>query len=468
MSALEREVLSVLARNPTSPVVSYMPAGRTFGIGGLSESDQLVIIKIGREVRLVSQATGFVYGLETSSGNLVRLDSNNVFGLEYRIDPFVRKDTMFMVATSNFLKGKGFLAYYDPAAHEWKAYRGNDAVMKESTRPYYDPREDHLYLVCNYVYQEEVDTARSSADNVMRFSFGTGRWDMVGRLDTDVYSSATNVPVRLNWAAGFGAGNLEEGDFNVVQPNKNRWLSTDSSFRTRMQQLVPSLHDTDKLLQLIHMGDTIYAFSGTVDSVRVYSIPLRESDFTVLGGKALYDIVDPPDQKGGGSMIDRWGFAFLGLALFAVVLLWNWKRRSTTVGQVHSVPGTPGEGVGGQMNSTQADMTTKQPIHYFLESLTPVERSLVLELAHFANRGEMMETQALNQILGVSQKEPEVQKVRRSLTITRINSNFGQMLAPDVALIRREKDPSDKRVFLYYVTKEHAAILLGAGSTKDL
>jgi predicted nucleic acid-binding protein len=72
----------------------------------------------------------------------------------------------------------------------------------------------------------------------------------------------------------------------------------------------------------------------------------------------------------------------------------------------------------------------------------------------------MMNTQSLNQILGVSHKEPEVQKVRRSLTITRINSNFSQMLVPDAALIRREKDPADKRVFLYYVAREHAEMLI--------
>lgn len=61
----------------------------------------------------------------------------------------------------------------------------------------------------------------------------------------------------------------------------------------------------------------------------------------------------------------------------------------------------------------------------------------------------MTVTHSLNQILGVYHKDPELQKVRRSLTITRINSNFGQMVNPEAPLIRRSKDPADKRVFLY-------------------
>ena len=460
MSDLESRIISVLTMDSTSTVVSYMPVGRTFGIQGLSDKDQLVIVKIGKQVKLVSQMTGFVFGPSSPSGPLVRLDSNKVFGLEYHVDPFARKDSLFMIATSSFLRGKGFLAYFDEGAHDWKAYRGNDEVMKESSRPFYDPVGDHLYMVCQEVRDRNVDTTTTGMDNVMRYSFTTGKWDRIGRMDAEVYHSAISIPVRLSWTAAFGAGNLEQGDLNILQPDRNRWMSTDSVFRSRISRDVPAMADGSRVLQLILMGDGLYVFSGRPDSVGVDRIALRESDFTVRGGKVLYDMTTPPVRQDRALTLNKWGFGLIGVVVFAEALWWYRRRAAGRIPQ--------GAGIGetvmrtGQENAEVQYGRAKLPIHYFLDSLTPVEKGLVLELADFAERGAMMDTRSLNQILGVSHKEPEVQKVRRSLTITRINSNFAQVVVRDGILIAREKDPSDRRVFMYFITPEHASLILSA------
>ena len=460
MSACDRSILGLLFHDPVSPVHSFLPTERRFGITGLAPDDHLVIVKMGSRIDIVSQQTGAIYQPVSADGPLVRIDRNNVFGPEYRIDPFGRKDSLFTLATSRFMRGKGFLAYFDTTVKEWKPYRGNDHDIKESTKPFFDPVNDQLYLVCNYPYDDKADSSLATMDNVLRFSFSSGTWEELGRLDGEVFTSALTVPVRLNWESPFGAGNFEGGDLNVLQMGRNRWLSTDTAFARRLETDLPMVSDTSKLLQVIYMGDTLYAFTGTVDSVQVARIPLHESDFTVIGGKALYEKMNEPESRQPGSDLVIWGLSLLGLSVLVYVA---YKLRK---GKLRSAVGPD---LSGSVSKGRSEaevpappIPVKQPVHYFLGSLSPVERSLIRELSSLALKNDLMDTHALNQIIGVSHKEPELQKVRRSLTITRINSNFGQMIEPDVPLIRRSKDPVDKRVFQYFVTKEHARMLLAA------
>ncbi len=72
-----------------------------------------------------------------------------------------------------------------------------------------------------------------------------------------------------------------------------------------------------------------------------------------------------------------------------------------------------------------------------------------------------MDTDAINKILGVSHKDPEVQKARRSMSITHINNTFSQTMKINGLLIQRVRDDEDKRAYLYFIPDNHARLLAG-------
>jgi hypothetical protein len=96
----------------------------------------------------------------------------------------------------------------------------------------------------------------------------------------------------------------------------------------------------------------------------------------------------------------------------------------------------------------------------FNGSLTGTEKSLMLELARLTLQGEHMEAARMNQLLGLSNRKNDVQKVHRSKTISQINSKFMKFTGRNEVLIRRDRDPVDKRIFLYYMKKEFARFFM--------
>ncbi|MCU0380881.1 MAG: hypothetical protein MUE58_06790, partial [Chitinophagaceae bacterium] len=90
-------------------------------------------------------------------------------------------------------------------------------------------------------------------------------------------------------------------------------------------------------------------------------------------------------------------------------------------------------------------------IRFFLQHLTAVERELLKELVRNSMQDRKLDTDAMNKILGVSNKDAEIQKARRSNSITRINNTFTQVTRIKGLLIQRERDSFDKRAYLYFV-----------------
>ena len=78
-----------------------------------------------------------------------------------------------------------------------------------------------------------------------------------------------------------------------------------------------------------------------------------------------------------------------------------------------------------------------------------------------------METDAINKILGVSNKDAEIQKARRSNAITRINNTFTQTTRRNGLLIQRERDDVDKRVYVYFIPTDLALLLSEGWVSKD-
>lgn len=97
---------------------------------------------------------------------------------------------------------------------------------------------------------------------------------------------------------------------------------------------------------------------------------------------------------------------------------------------------------------------------FFVAQLSRVEQDLVKEISRLSLQDRIVETDTINKILGVFNKDPEVQKARRSNAITHINNTYTQTTRRNGVLIQRERDQSDKRAFVYFIHEDIARILV--------
>ena len=88
---------------------------------------------------------------------------------------------------------------------------------------------------------------------------------------------------------------------------------------------------------------------------------------------------------------------------------------------------------------------------YLKSNLTPLEWSLLETLITTSAAGRSLDTDAINNIIGVAKKNPMTQKARRSIIISRINKIFSQCVAYEGELIRRERDEFEKRKYVLFI-----------------
>jgi hypothetical protein len=95
----------------------------------------------------------------------------------------------------------------------------------------------------------------------------------------------------------------------------------------------------------------------------------------------------------------------------------------------------------------------------FVETLPEVEKELLKELIQYSLKEKKMPASVVNKILGVTHKDSDIQKARRSQAITHINEYFTSNLKVPGLLISRERDFSDKRAFVYYIPEDLVKII---------
>jgi len=99
----------------------------------------------------------------------------------------------------------------------------------------------------------------------------------------------------------------------------------------------------------------------------------------------------------------------------------------------------------------------KTDFQFFLNTLTPVERELLKSMVTSSLDDRKMDISSINKILGVTNKEPEIQKTSRSVRINHINETFINTMKQSDILLCKERDEFDKRSFVYFVPIELAS-----------
>ena len=101
-------------------------------------------------------------------------------------------------------------------------------------------------------------------------------------------------------------------------------------------------------------------------------------------------------------------------------------------------------------------------ISYFLSNLSATENNLLKMIIADSLLEKKTDINAINKVLGVANKDTQIQKTRRSVVINKINETFIQTTKINATLIDKVRDEFDKRSFVYFVQEELAKVIIDA------
>jgi len=89
----------------------------------------------------------------------------------------------------------------------------------------------------------------------------------------------------------------------------------------------------------------------------------------------------------------------------------------------------------------------------FYSALTVIEKELIHAIYHLQTNNEQISIKAINKIIGVQQKDTITQNKSRSDHFLRINQKFKLATRASEALIVKQREETDKRLYNYYINK---------------
>jgi hypothetical protein len=300
-------------------------------------------------------------------------------------------------------------------------------------------------------------------DSVFEYDFSTRQFHTLGKITAIDWKNEHVAPLGASWASPFGMGFNWRKELRLADFGRNRMYTSSARIADSVNLSIQRMHSFDYRYHcMLYLRDTLYFIGGNEKQVNVSKLRLVKSDFDTLHGKKIYEPVTvsgpkawPMSMPGSRMLIISGGLIAAASALAYRAGRRNSVQTSAYTGQENPEPQP--------VDSTQGNPLTKKvpvasspesDLQFFLQQLSTVERDLLKEMVLYSLQDRKMDADVMNKILGVSNKDPEIQKARRSNAITHINNTFTQTTKLSGLLVRRERDSFDKRAYVYFVSDD--------------
>jgi hypothetical protein len=388
--------------------------------------------------------TGIVYKLERKGefGHWRRIDSTYFSGYNQAAYLFSLDNTIFSFGGEGLFNISGHLRYYNEQMKEWAINSLNREVLyahnDQYTTLWVDEKEKEIYLIGHHFDVPaitEIDPrVQRDIGRVLKLKINDGIWTELGFAKDTNYRYIANSP----W--GIIAHNKHT--VWLVDYKGNRYLKAKPSlnkkifsyFRARNKEI--SFMSDGKL----YFGD----FDQYMDSVSISLDEFEPSGTPIYSTKSI--------SKTGQEIgwIQRhitqifWAL-LIALVLCSIgVLLLKWYRHSKTAEgtlkdeiQNHYVPRN-------QLYKSSKDYNLfAEPELRVLQFI--LEKSLLRETASIHD---------LNKLLGVVNKNIDIQKRIRSEMILSVNQKLSLMMEVDEPIVTKKRSDNDKRSFEYYISEK--------------
>jgi hypothetical protein len=458
---IEKGILETLLRDTISETYCQLPHGLTFG-HGKKWGGNWVVLKSGRKNLLIHNGTPYVYSIIFNSKGIgiERVDEEIHRGDNFAKIAFFRKDTIIEVGGYGFWKVRDHFSYYNESKKRWYPRKSNHRLPFEMFHHYFDGRQDCFYLFGQIRSNNtNSNSERLFSDSMFRFSFRSGNWETLGKIEPAHWATLDDPWSNLNntFHTPFGLGGTFSGSITLRDPEKNEWFTARDSVIVATSNYfddIDSIYHNYRVL--IHLNDSLHLFLGDSKTFTHGKIRLTRSDFESKPSGRIYIPVEKTATTFSAKSI--WIGLLGGGSTFSILLiLWIRKNRGNT-------PRKKGASNDKALTEVIDPMSLcdniiipeeKSDMDTFMASLSTGEKALVEKMYIATLQLKYMDIDSINKILGVGRKEASVQKTRRSTAINKINESFAICLKVKNPLIVRLRDEDDKRSYKYQIAEEH-------------
>lgn len=401
--------------------IKDLPATFQFSGQGLTKNNKgLFLHHIG---------TGRMYQWkgDVNLGEWKRIDSTFFTGYNFLSLFFSVDSSVYSFGGIGFWLYNGHLRKYNFSAHEWKAKELNKSIpwVRMAHEIFYvDTTKKILYFNGEGRYHDASlasGTIDSSSFSMMySLDLEEGIIKELGKYETDIVDFFGQTP----WGAIAGFNKL--ADFK-----NNEYYSLSESVENNLIRVLAKSNSNHFKWQFSFWMDSALYFSNS--DFGYDSVIIRKSDLKKMN-KPIFIPAQYSKQNRNNTSFDWiWVIAFIILVSSNIYFFKKYKQQKTKQQQIPLEKSTDG-------------YTKNSRI-----KLTEIEYSLIQVLLENSILKKMTQINEINNILGCTNKNIDIQKRLRSDAINTMNEKLSILLLTENKIIERKRSEFDGRTFEYFI-----------------
>lgn len=446
-SPAEKAVLNILIRDRSSNVVTVLPMKYRFGMRDLL-FDRISILKLSDRVFFLPDGQDAVYEWKGDKGRLVRIDSSRFGGSNFGMMPFLRNGEAWQFGGYGFWRSRNMFTRFDEGFGEWSLEFADSSVSGHLTMYFYDASSEAFYMCGSYRNRPHDMHRTEFRDMVYVFDFTQQKWSSLGKM-----SFVSNPAELTNTLHTVNMATCDAGLIHVMGSQTTLYdfgHNTYSRIRVGLDTALIRIAGESKLFdrQLEHcimMGDSIYIIHANEKEARVNTLYLHASMFEKVG--QIWATEEPVRFLSSTG----WRFALI-MIIFLLLVVIGWYtlqkydyRKYFMFGQklIDPLSASPG----------------KDEWSVFWKGIKTGHQVLLRHLVFEGDPLRGVDTDTVNHVLGIARRPASLQKVHRNRAVQSINQVYQQTFRTESLLIRRLRDPGDRRQTRFCISREDMEVL---------
>lgn len=376
-----------------------------------------------------------------------RLDSTKLIGYNIDCFNFFFKDSLYNLGGYGFWRWNGQLRKFNPAVREWNIEPLNIELplFNESMHAniWYQQTANRIWALSslegNQALKSFNEDSEKQIDSVMVLDLANRNWELRGVLNPELANQLYKVSLICSRDSGLLVNRKGSIEYWNLVTNQVLLLRP-----TPYRQLLTAKLD----YHYVWCNNNILFISLSDPGSRLDSIRILPGDF-ITTGKPIYT----PATGWGGGYLYYWiaGLVFLigGIAVVISGKINFQKKPESTFNLHRAAPAA--QPASGELKSA-----------YSKENIfTVIETALIrLILQNMDTRQQLTSIEEINRTLGIAHKSMDMQKRKRSDTITAINEKYMLYTGRTGAeLIKRVRSELDGRMHEFYIPQEEIPVI---------
>ena len=351
------------------------------------------------KLHLLSQRGGLLYRVENDS--TIRLDKSFQHRKQFQSNDFVYRDTLFRFGGYGFWRANNFFTYFDHSTKEWEYYPIKSFTMPDEA---YDGKafllDDKFYVLGGQKVSKTNGLASEKSKQIWTFNFKSREWTNGGKMGLDIRPYKTIQKDSLFYLIGHPSNT--QGDLILDLQNNRVQIFNHTLISANTDQESPAFFK----------GDTLYYTSEQT---------LHKS----LAFRDIFVNQSSQDRLFLNEITLFWNITYLGIAgVFLFLLAYGsvlWQRRK--------LPRLVKGGVRHNLTFYPLSIEEQQILRILRQNLSASTEDLMPIFSK--HKRSFSQTHKL-----------------KADAIDNINNLLNSLVGKE--LIKKKKDPKDKRQLVYY------------------